>query len=876
MILSDRHKTNYLQMNNYLINWYKILLLSVFQLMLLSLNANPLSMEIDQGWRFRQARLNNWYPATVPGVVHTDLLNNKLIEDPYFRLNERGLQWIDKEDWVYETTFDVPDDMFAKNNILLRFKGLDDYADVYLNDVKILEADNMFREWTADAKALIKKAGNRLKVYFHSPIRVDMPKWEALPFHYQAINDQSENGGLFDRKLSVFARKAGYQYGWDWGPRLVTSGIWRPVLLEAWDDARIADVAFIQNDVTAKQACITTSVEVLSDKDISGVVIGVKDGHSGKTYGTATVDLKKGNNTFTVPFVIRNPKLWWCNGLGNPDMYDFQTGLSLKGATIDSKASRIGVRSLKLITKPDSVGSTFYFELNGVPVFAKGANYVPCDNFLPRVTSQIYEKTILDAVNANMNMLRVWGGGTYENDIFYDLCDKYGILVWQDFMFACSLYPAEGHWLENVRREAVDNVKRLRNHACIAIWCGNNECYEAWIGWGWNKQYEQQNPEYAAIIGRQYTDLYDKVLPGVVHQYAPTAFYWPSSPFSKQGTTSSPYTGDNHYWSVWHGREPIEKYNVVRSRFFSEYGFQSFPEFESVKKYAPGKEDWNIYSDVMMAHQRGGSFANGLIESYLLSEYQKPKDFEAFLYMNQVLQGDAIKTAIEAHRRDRPYCMGTLFWQHNDCWPVASWSSRDYYGRWKAQHYFAREAYRDVLVSPIAQNDRLHVFVVSDRRSGFRATLTIQVIGLDGGIINTVTKQVTVDKLASTDLFSVPVGDLLQGMPKSKVVVHAELSEGGKNVYSNNYFLLKQKEMEYPKVQIAKTIKKVEGGYEVSLTSDKFARALFLSVNGIDNFFADNYMDILPGATVTVFVKTPLDRESFGKQLKWITLSDAY
>ena len=332
-------------------------------------------------------------------------------------------------------------------------------------------------------------------------------------------------------------------------------------------------------------------------------------------------------------------------------------------------------------------GTTFYFELNGEPLFAKGANYIPCDVFLPRVTRAVYEKTIDDAAAVNMNMLRVWGGGVYEDDVFYELCDERGILVWQDFMFACSVYPAEGAWLENVRLEAEDNIRRLRNHPSIAVWCGNNECNEAWFGWGWNTRYaEQGHPEWDRIIGDQLRRQYYEVLPEAVAACSPGTPYHPSSPWSRHEGTSENSEGDTHFWKVWHSRAPIADYNATRSRFFSEYGFQSFPEYASVLRFAPEERDWDIESEVMMAHQRGGDFANMRIRQYLEDEYWPARDFRTFLYMSHVLQGDAIKTAIEAHRRDKPYCWGSLFWQHNDCWPVASWASRDWYGRWKAQH----------------------------------------------------------------------------------------------------------------------------------------------------------------------------------------------
>lgn len=856
-------------------NIRKILFIQICAFFMGSIRVMPISIELNKDWKFKQARLTNWYPATVPGTVHTDLMKNEIIEDPFFRMNERNVQWIDKEDWIYENIFDLSDEMFQKNNIRICFKGLDTYADVFLNGQKILVANNMFRQWNAAVKPLLKKKGNVLKVYFLSPVKVDMPKWDAIPYHYPASNDQSENGGLLNRQISVFARKAGYHYGWDWGPRLVTSGIWRPVILEAWNEAKIEDVQFVQEKVSKQSATLKTFIEVLSESDATGVTIQIEDANSNKVFGAVSRILTKGLNKVELDFVLRNPQLWWSNGLGAPHLYDFKTSVLVGGKALDIRHNSIGIRSLKLITTPDKEGGTFHFELNGVPVFCKGANYIPCDIFLPRVTKDIYKKTILDAVNANMNMLRVWGGGIYEDDYFYDLCDQYGIMIWQDFMFACSLYPFEGEFKENVRQEAIDNVKRLRNHPSIAVWCGNNECNEAWFGWGWKDNFEKQNPEYAHTIWAQMQDQYFVTLPEIVSEYASGTPYRPSSPFSVFGQVSNSKSGDNHYWSVWHSKAPISDYNSTRSRFFSEYGFQSFPEFESVKRYNPYEKDWDINSDVMMSHQRGGDYANSLIKTYLADGYKVPENFGLFLYMSQILQGDAIKTAIEAHRRDKPYCMGTLFWQHNDCWPVASWSSRDYYGRWKAQHYFAREAYRDMLVSPLQENENLNIYVVSDRLKDTKALLTIQLIDLNGTLINSYKMSVHVMANASEKLFTVKLPDLLKDKNKNEVVAHVQLETTDHSVYQNNYFFVPQKEIDYPETSISRSIKAINGGFEVTLQSEKFNRGVFLSVKDVDHFFDNNYFDLLPNKIMTVKVRTSLTLNDFEKQLKIISIADA-
>lgn len=831
---------------------------------------------LHEGWRFKQVRLTNWYPATVPGVVHTDLLQNGVIEDPFYRLNERGLQWIDKEDWLYENRFIMGNDELAQENIELVFEGLDTYADVYINDSCVLKANNMFRRWAVDAKPYLHRGENLLQVYFHSPVKVDVPKWDALPYHYPASNDQSENGGLLDKKISVFARKAGYHYGWDWGPRLVTSGIWRPVYLRAWSGSRINDVFIEQKRVDPRCAVISGHVEILADQAIPNARVSITDEATGKLLGDKVVNLQSGINRVTVDFMMRNPRLWWSNGLGEPHLYQFRTRVEGADAVLDTKIERVGIRSLRVVHEPDSHGHTFYVELNGKPVFAKGANYIPQDNFLPRVTPEKYKQTILDAVNVNMNMLRVWGGGIYENDLFYDLCDEYGILVWQDFMFACSMYPAEGELLENIRMEAIDNVKRLRNHPCIALWCGNNECNDAWLDWGWKRKIEKEGKEYADKIWNQYLQQYHVTLPEVVSKYAPETFYWPSSPFAFEGDVSGATDGDRHYWEVWHGKRPISDYNVTKSRFFSEYGLQSFPELASVKRYAPLQEDWDIRSEVMMSHQRGGEHANGLIETYLLNEYKTPRDFSSFLYMNHVLQGDAIKTAMEAHRRQMPYNMGTLVWQHNDCWPVASWSSRDYYGRWKAQHYFTRKAFEDLLISPVVEEGEVRVYGVSDRLKATSGRLKVVLATFEGEELRQWNKEIRLQPGDSKVVLAMPFLDCLTDTVSINRYLHLTYTDKSGRIYVNNLFLGKQKTMAYPKVKLNADIRPMEGGFEVTVSADKFARAVCISIDDNHSVYSDNYFDVEPGKPVKVVVKTSLNEQTFRTSLKMECLNNSF
>ena len=829
------------------------------------------SRKLHDNWRFRQGRSENWFPATVPGTVHTDLMANELIEDPFFRLNERSVQWVDKEDWMYETTFNATAEEVNAENQEIVFKGLDTYADVYLNHERILVADNMHRTWKCDVKGKLREGENLLEVYFNSPIKVDLPKYDQYDYTFNTGPDQSQNGGIFNKTLSIFARKAGYHYGWDWGPRLVTSGIWRDIDLVTWNGLKLDNVQYIQKDVNASRAEMKTVVRVFSDSDLQNAEVSITA--DGKTVATKKTSLKKGMNNVTLDYTVKKPRLWWTNGLGEPYLYDFNTTVKA-GKDEVAQSDAIGIRSLKLITKDDAQGRSLTFELNGKPVFMKGVDMIPLDNFLPRVSHEKYDKHVLDAKAVNMNMIRVWGGGVYEDDYFYDLCDRNGILVWQDFMFACSTYPADEAFLANIRQEAIDNVERLRNHCSIALWCGNNECQDVYYGWGGRYNYYKEKG-VEELTTKQFKDMYFRTLPEVVDEYGGGISYRPSSPYAFEDTPSDGVHGDAHYWGVWHGRDSIGHYNVEKARFFSEYGFQSFPEFESVKIYAPEERDWSINSEVMMAHQRAGSYANNLIKEYMDEEFRTPEDFPSFLYVGSILQGDAIKTAVEAHRRDMPHCMGTLVWQHNDCWPVASWAGRDYYGRWKAQQYYSKAAYDDILVSPVVINDTLTVNIVTDRRTPAKGKFTITAMTLDGKPFMTKSFDYTAKPLTSTEVFSSKVADLLDGRNRGDVIFYTTFTTGDRT-YDNVGFSTKQKHMNYTAPDYTLDVAKAGDGFDVTIGSDVFARGVFLSLDGIDNFFSDNYFNIMPGSKRTIHVTTPLNEQDFRNQLKLISMGDIH
>ena len=849
-------------------------LLVVFMLVLVvdsqAKSSNPsaaggkIEITLTKDWRFRETGKDDWHAATVPGCVHTDLLANRLIEDPFYRDNEQKQQWIGKTDWEYQTTFSARADLLNAARIELVFEGLDTYADVYLNDTLLFKADNMFRTWTADCKPLIKAGDNTLRIRFRSPINEILPAMKAMKYELPAPNDQGE-------KTSPHTRKAPYQYGWDWGPRFVTCGIWKPVRLVAWSGARIDDLHVELQSLSPSAAKLVAHVDVVAASALDAI-ISVATGIEGQQARGAEkpVKLSPGMNRIDIVLLIASPRLWWPNGQGAQPLYTTTAVLKVRGNRLDEASRRIGVRTLELRQQPDKDGKSFTFVVNGVPVFAKGGNWIPADSFPNRVNRERYRHLIQSCKDANMNMLRVWGGGYYERDDFYDLCDEMGILVWQDFMFACSMYPASAGFLESVRHEAIDNVKRLRNHPSIAIWVGNNEIETAWQHWGWKTS-------LPAALWDDYLKIFHGVLPEVVKSLDPSRSYWPSSPSSNlEEDPDSPRMGDVHYWAVWHASRPFREYEQQYPRFMSEYGFQSFPELKTVESYTL-PADHDIDSLVMKAHQRHPR-GNQLISEYMLRDFPQPRDFAAFLYVSQVLQAEGIKIGAEHLRRIMPHNMGSLYWQVNDCWPVASWSSIDYFGRWKALQFYARRFYGDLLVTPHEESGKIAVYVVSDRIKETPAQLHVALMDFDGKVLMEKNAGVILAPLASRTYVDFDKAELLAGRDPQRVFLNCELTINGKMVSDNRYYWVPYKDLQLSRARIDTTVRAVRDGYEITLTASRLARAVYLALDTVDGRFSDNFFDLLPGKSVTVVFKSErkASLKALNDGLKVRSLADAF
>lgn len=732
------------------------------------------TVQLHEGWHLREAGEELWWPATVPGQVHLDLLAAGQIEDPFVGDRERAVAWVGQTDWEYRLRFDTEDELRALEHLHLVFDGIDTYATVRLNGQILFEADNMFRPWSAPVKGLLRARGNELSVLVRSPLREVAPRLANAPHRLPCPNDQA--GGT-----CPYTRKAQYHYGWDWGPCLVTGGLWRGVRLEGWNEARLADVEIRQAAVTEAQAELEVEVQVEAAAAGAGMVrLSVGDDAVVETQAEWMV----GTTRVKLAARIVRPRLWWPAGYGDQPLYRVRVELS-GSRDVQAVERRIGLRTLAVDRSADAAGERFAFVVNGVPVFARGANWIPADSLTARVTPARYRSLLEAAREANLNMVRVWGGGIYEEDAFYDLCDELGLLVWQDFMFACALYPGDAAFIASVRAEAEYQVCRLRHRACLALWCGNNEVEWGWFSWGWKDT-------LPASVWEDYQRLFDDLLPDVCRRLDPGRLYWPSSPASDVRSSGDPNAagrGDMHYWEVWGDpRATPEAYQGQRPRFASEFGFQAFPSPRTVAAYA-GEGERAPDSAVMLAHQKAGH-GNDKIRGQVQRLYGTARNDAAFCWLSQLVQAEYLRTALEHFRSLRPHCMGALYWQLNDCWPVASWSSVDYFGRWKAMHYAVRRACAPVMVAMRREGAAVSARVVSDLPHPVRGELTLRAWTADGRVCAEATSAVEAPAHGVSDAATLETA----GCAPPPALVTADWRAGTEAVASQPLWLVEPKQ----------------------------------------------------------------------------------
>ena len=789
---------------------------------------------LDQNWKLRRCGDGEYIPASVPGDLYSDLLAAGIIDDPYRRDNELRALPLSDLDYEYAADFDVPAEFIARERVMLIFEGIDTLADVYVNGRHLLYADNMHRTWEIDVKDAVCEGRNSLTVVFHSPTKYIRERYAA---HRLEGTSDAMRG-------FPYIRKAHCMFGWDWGPRLPGCGIWRPVYLAAYDMARIRSAYITQRHENGK-VMIDVKVELQSSdgRDFvyeKGLPLSVKI-----TVTDPDGDIAAESDG-TGPITIDHPRLWQPAGYGGQPLYTVTAAISCGGKTLDVWERRIGLRTMTVSRVRDEWGESFSHRVNGVDIFALGADYIPEDSMTARITPERTRRLLEDAKAANFNCIRVWGGGHYPSDAFYDICDELGLVVWQDFMFACAVYELDGDFEKNITAEFYDNIRRLRHHASLGLWCGNNEM-EMFVAQGtWVTEPKQRS---------DYVKMYEYILPRVLADCDPNTFYWPASP-SSGGAFDRPNDenrGDVHYWDVWHGGRPFTEYRQFYFRYLSEFGFQSFPSVKTIESFTEPC-DRNAFSYVMEKHQRNDA-ANGKIASYMSSTYLYPTTLDAFVYASQLLQAQAIKYGVEHFRRNRGRCMGAVIWQLNDCWPVASWSSIDYYGRWKALHYYAKRFFAPLLLSceeesiltqdtnpnaePYEVRKSVRFCVTNDTAEPVTADVVWRLCGADGSVKLTRAETVTSPPLSAVWLEKVE-------LPQAELYgdhVFYELSVDGASVSSGSVIFCRPKHYKFldPHLRVY-----TDGG-DIVVSADAYAKDVEIRNANDDLVLSDNFFDMEPG-----------------------------
>ena len=793
-----------------------------------------ITAEIHSGWQMRQAGWEEFLPASVPGSVYHDLMQNGKMDDPFWRDNfPKALKRMN-HDYEYKTEFAADKALLKSDAVLLRFEGIDTVADIFLNGEKLGHTENMHRTFEFEVKDLLKEEGNELRVLLHSPTRFIKEEYK------HNVADGSEEAMVGFANL----RKTHCMFGWDWGPRLPDAGLWRPVKLLGIEKARVDSVYVTQKHEDGKVTLhFDVDADVYDREALMGYTVLITDPDGKET-------LCKGSPE---EIVIERPQLWWPNGFGAQPLYTVEVRLYAGGKQVDAWKKRIGLRTLTMHIEKDAYGESFAHEVNGVQVFAMGADYIPEDSIFPRINEARTRELLRQCKEAHFNTIRVWGGGYYPDDWFYDACDEMGLMVWQDFLFACAVYNLTDEFEDNIRAEFADNIKRLRHHASLALWCGNNEM-EMFVERGlWVKTPIQKS---------DYVKMYEYILPKVLKELDPQTFYWPASP-SSGGGFDDPNgfdRGDVHYWDVWHGNVPFTDYRRYYFRYLSEFGFQSFPSVETVKTFAL-PEDCNPFSYVMEKHQRNNA-ANGKIMNYLYQTYLYPTSFDAFVYASQLLQADAIRYGVEHFRRNRGRCMGAIYWQLNDCWPVISWASIDYCGRWKALHYAAKRFFRPLTLSCaeeglLTQNPNINferyeyeenalkkgmrLCVENETMLSHTVEVTWQLRRADASVIRQGRETVTVEPLSSKWL---EYEDFADADTFGDYIAY-QMTENGAPAASGTALFCAPKHFRFADPQLALRVE----GDEIVVTAAAYARSVQI-LNADDTLkLSDNFFDMNAGET---------------------------
>lgn len=783
-------------------------------------------------WEFKQTKAADWMPATVPGCNFLDLLALKKIPDPFLGTNEKDLAWVGEADWEYRRTFSLTKTEAACKKITLVCDMLDTVCNVYINETLIGGGENCHLQYRFNIKKAVQPGENTIRIVFRSPVQYVKEKYavERCP-----DNNNGQNG-------IPHIRKPQCHFGWDWGPVLPPSGITKEIYLECADTAALEDLQVTQTHHNDGTVTVHASAQAkLYDKN-ADVHIEISLTEPDGTVHTVRND--------DADFKITKPQLWWTaelSGKKEQPLYAVTARLLCKKEVLAETSRQIGLRTIILNQEKDQFGTNFQFILNGVPLFIKGTNWIPADSFINRFSQEKLEYQIDAVLFSNMNMIRVWGGGYYESDAFYDLCDRKGILVWQDFCFACQPYPFfDREFLENVKRETEYNVKRLRHHASLAIWCGNNEIETMSIAWIARKKYISWTEKFFYQILEPEIRKYDSATP-----------YIPGSPcgISHNNGFDRDNVGDTHLWAVWHGLQPMNYYRKRMTRFCSEFGFESLPDLKTIERFAK-KEDYSLTSEVFTAHQKCAS-GNMKMLYYIVSRFRLPKHFEDFIYLSQVTQQECIKDATEHWRRNKGRCNGAMYWQLNDCWPVCSWASMDYYGNYKALQYTARHFNAPVTVSIEDGKSVTRVFALNDTTKELSVTVRCSIFDFTTGVQCTKQKSFLLPALKNQSVFAFPMDKFAHRYDLEHTGLLAELLVDDAVIARKTVLFDPEKQLELPKAQLQKTVQIEKDQLIIKVSSDVFARLVRVESTCSTLPFSDNYFDLLPGEEQTITM--PLD-----------------
>lgn len=858
------------------------------------------TLPLDRGWTFRAARPDDtphsvpdavpdslsiaapdaWRAATVPGHVHTDLLRHGLIPDPYQGAPEADLQWIGLTDWDYRCAFDVPGAALDHPCLELVFDGLDTCAEVLLNGQLLLQAENAFRQWRLPAGAALRAGTNELLVRFASPLRRYAARAEAIVPHLPGNYPSPYGDESREAMTCNFARKPGYHYGWDWGPRYVGCGIWRPVRLEAWRHVRLTDLHLQTHELgpaharaTVRLACEAQAagraVRRVVLRDPAGAIAWQRED---------PVALEAGTNAWSLPVALDDPRPWYPAGHGPADLYTLEAELRLEDGGQATLARRVGLRTVVLRRDEDERGQAFAFVVNGVEIFAKGANAIPFDMFPNRVPDAEVRGILEAARDAHFNMLRMWGGGYYESDAFYAMADELGLMIWQDFMFGGGVVPAfDGAFRANVAAEAREQVRRLRHHPCIVLWCGNNEEEVAWKDWGYGERVRTGDAQLADRVWEGYRQLFGLELREVVRRDGLGVPYWSSSPSNDlDARANDSARGDKHFWDVWAHSQPVQAYLRETPRFMSEYGLQAWPVQATIDAVID-RADQQVDGPVVQAHQKFMAGAgNERILHYIRAGYREPADFGDFVYLSQVMQAEGIGLAARHHRASRPYTMGSLYWQLNDVWPGASWSSIDRLGRWKALHFHARRFFAPLAVTALRDGGETRVSIVSDLAHAVRGTLVLSLVDFDGTVHARRTLAADAAPASARELLRAGDAELLQGRSPARTLAVLEWQvEGQAPVRTELYFASpQQQELAAPGLRAAvhAAVHPDGDGLLLDLATTSLARAVWLDFPGHEVALEDNAFDLLPGAVRTLRLQADASAAALAAALRVRTL----